>query len=47
MALKPPEVLKKRLKILQAQVEEKLQAQLVERKSISSHDEKWLENEFG
>ncbi|KAF8224524.1 hypothetical protein L208DRAFT_1310769 [Tricholoma matsutake] len=48
MALKPLEVLKKRLKILQAQVKakkEKLQAQLVKRKSISSHDKKWLDNE--
>jgi hypothetical protein len=48
MTLKALEVLKKELKILQAQVKakkEKLQAQLHERKSISSHDEKWLDNE--
>ena len=43
--IKASAVLKKGLKILQAQVKEKLQAQLVERKSISSHDEKWLDNE--
>jgi len=48
MTLKALEVLKRGLKILQAQVKakkEKLQAQLHERKSISSHDEKWLDNE--
>jgi len=48
MTLKALEVLKNGLKILQAQVKakkEKLQAQLHERKSISSHDKKWLDNE--
>lgn len=48
ITLKALEVLKKGLKILQAQVKakkEKLQAQLHERKSISSHDKKWLDNE--
>lgn len=48
MPLKPLEVLKKGLKILQDQVKakkEKLQAQLHVKKSISSLDENWLDNE--
>ncbi|KAF8229004.1 hypothetical protein L208DRAFT_1214064, partial [Tricholoma matsutake] len=48
MPLKPLEVLKKGLKILQDQVKakkEKLQAQLHAKKSISSLDENWLDNE--
>jgi hypothetical protein len=48
MPLQPLEVLKKGLKTLQAQVKakkEKLQAQLHEKKSISSLDKKWLDNE--
>ena len=48
MPLRPLEVLKKGLKTLQAQVKakkEKLQAQLHEKKSISSLEEKWLDNE--
>ena len=48
MPLGPLEVQKKGLKTLQAQVKakkEKLQAQLHEKKSISSLDEKWLDNE--
>ena len=47
MPLKPLEVLKKGLKILQDQVKakkEKLQAQLHVKKSISSLDEHWLDN---
>ena len=47
MPLKPLEVLKKRLKILQDQIEakkEKLQAQLHAKKSTSSLDENWLDN---
>jgi hypothetical protein len=47
MISKALEVLKKELKISQAQVKakkEKLQAQLFERKSISLHDKKWLDN---
>jgi hypothetical protein len=48
MLLRPLEVLKKRLKILQDQVKakkEKLQAQLHAKKSISSLDKNWLDNE--
>ena len=48
MPLRPLEVLKKGLETPQAQVKdkkEKLQAQLREKKSISSLDEKWLDNE--
>ena len=48
MVRKPLEVLKKGLNILQRQVKawkEKLQASLAERKSISSQDEQWLDNE--
>ena len=48
MPLKPLEVLKRGLKILQDQVKakkEKLQAQLHVKKSISSLDENWLDNE--
>jgi hypothetical protein len=47
MPLKPCEVLKRGLKILQDQVKakkEKLQAQLHAKKSISSLDENWLDN---
>jgi predicted RNase H-like nuclease (RuvC/YqgF family) len=48
MPLRPLEVLKKGLKTLQAQVKakkEKLQAQLHQKRSISSLDEEWLDNE--
>ena len=48
MPLRPLEVLKKGLNTPQAQVKdkkEKLQAQLHEKKSTSSLDEKWLDNE--
>jgi hypothetical protein len=48
MPLRPLEVLKKGLKILQDRVKakkEKLQAQLHVKKSISSLDENWLDNE--
>jgi hypothetical protein len=47
MALKPLEVLKKGLKILQNRVKdkkEKLQAQLAEKVSILSQDENWLDH---
>ena len=48
MALKPLDVLKKGLKLLQHQFkdrQEAIQARLAEKKSISSHDEKWLDGE--
>ena|ERR1700726_370572 len=48
MAVEHLEVLKKGLKILQKQVKakkEKLQAQLAQKKSISSQDERWLDHE--
>jgi GAF domain-containing protein len=48
MALKPLEVLRKGLKIFENRVKAKkeaLQAQLAERKSISSQDEQWLDHD--
>jgi hypothetical protein len=48
MPLKPLEVRRKGLNVLQNQFKvkkEKLQAQLAEKKSISSQDEKWLDHE--
>ena len=48
MALKPLDVLKKGLKLLQHRVKakrEEIQARLADKKSISSQEEKWLDNE--
>jgi hypothetical protein len=48
MAAKPLDILKKGLKVLENQVrtkKEMLQAQLAERKSISSQDEQWLDHD--
>ena len=48
MALKPLDVLKKGLKLLQRRFkdrQEAIQARLAEKKSISSHDKKWLDGE--
>jgi hypothetical protein len=48
MALKPLEVLKKGLKVLENRVKvrkETLQAQLAARKSISSQDKSWLDHD--
>jgi hypothetical protein len=48
MSSKPLEVLRKGLKILKNRVQAKkeaLQAQLAERKSISSQDERWLDHD--
>jgi hypothetical protein len=48
MTLKPLEVLKKGLKLLQKQVKtrkDKLQAQLAEKKTISPQDEEWLDQD--
>jgi hypothetical protein len=48
MALKPLDVLKKGLKLLQRRVKakrEEIQARLADKKSISSQEEKWLDNE--
>ena len=48
MTLKPLDVLRKGLRILQTQVKvrkKEIQAQLAEKRSISSQEEKWLDNE--
>ena len=48
MPLKPLEVLKKGLNVLQNCIKakkEKLQSQLAEKKSISSQEERWLDQE--
>jgi hypothetical protein len=48
MPPKPLEILKKGLGVLQSQFKskkEQLQARLAEQKSISSQDERWLDNE--